>query len=293
MENLASRETQFLQIPRTDLTGAEFNFVAKSPPMKRWAILTVLLYAFALILLTLPVVLIAFGEWGRANGSMDLHEVIQKFYFNWAYWLWLAILAAGQGLLLLLPINIAERRLPARRPLKTPVLVTAFFLASLFLAGLTALLCAIFRDDAFDIFTFMDRIVNCFRPEDDSRNTSWGGGVSILIITIIFWIIWAIIFRRATQADEPDALVKRATRWLLRGSILELLIAVPSHVIVRRRDDCCAPMGTFWGIATGLSVMLLCFGPGVYFLFVERCKRLQPKSPDNDEPAAPSGTKSL
>jgi hypothetical protein len=36
-------------------------------------------------------------------------------------------------------------------------------------------------------------------------------------------------------------------------------------------------MGTFWGIATGISVMLLCFGPGVYFLFVERFERLKPK----------------
>jgi len=52
---------------------------------------------------------------------------------------------------------------------------------------------------------------------------------------------------------------------------------VPSHVIVRRRDDCCAPAGTFWGIATGISVMLLCFGPGVFFLFVERFQRLKPK----------------
>jgi hypothetical protein len=39
----------------------------------------------------------------------------------------------------------------------------------------------------------------------------------------------------------PPRCFKRATRWLLRGSILELLVAVPSHVIVRRRDDCCAP----------------------------------------------------
>jgi len=57
-------------------------------------------------------------------------------------------------------------------------------------------------------------------------------------------------------------------------------VAVPSHIIVRRRGDCCAPIGTFWGIVTGISVMLLCFGPGVFFLFVERCQRLQPKSPN-------------
>ena len=96
-------------------------------------------------------------------------------------------------------------------------------------------------------------------------------------------MIWAlVIFRRFAKSDEPDALLKRTTRWLLRGSILELIIAVPSHVIVRRRDDCCAPVGTFWGIATGISVMLLCFGPGVFFLFVERCRKLKPKPADKN-----------
>ena len=92
-----------------------------------------------------------------------------------------------------------------------------------------------------------------------------------------------MLFRRFARSDDEISLVKRATRWLLRGSILELLIAVPSHVIVRRRDDCCAPAGTFWGIATGISVMLLCFGPGVFFLFVERMQKLKPKSLDAEE----------
>jgi hypothetical protein len=78
-------------------------------------------------------------------------------------------------------------------------------------------------------------------------------------------------------------LLKRSLRWLLRGSILELLVAVPSHIIVRRRGDCCAPLGTFWGIATGISVMLLCFGPSVFFLFVERFERLKPKSTSMDK----------
>jgi hypothetical protein len=44
---------------------------------------------------------------------------------------------------------------------------------------------------------------------------------------------------------------------------------VPSHVIVRRRDDCCAPAGTFWEIAMGISMMLFCSASGVFFLFVE------------------------
>ena len=40
--------------------------------MKRWAILTVCLYALALLVLTLPVVLIAFGGWGLKDDSIGL-----------------------------------------------------------------------------------------------------------------------------------------------------------------------------------------------------------------------------
>src|SRR5689334_10742297 len=119
--------------------------------MKRWAILTVFLYALALILLTVPILLTAFGSWGLKHDNLEFAEAA-KIYANWGYWIWLAVLVAGQSLLLLLPINIAERRLPARRPLKTPVLVTAFFLANLFFAGIFSILCAIFTDKAWEYF---------------------------------------------------------------------------------------------------------------------------------------------
>jgi hypothetical protein len=254
--------------------------MAQSKIMKRWAVLTVLLYALALVFLTLPVAFIVDGNWGKTGNGSSFHDEL-KLYLQWGYWLWLAVLVAGQALLLLLPINITERRLPARRPLKVPVIVTAFFLANLFVAGIFSIICAIFTDDSFYTFSFVDWILghktsNAGQPQTIDV-TGWGFATSAFIVLGIFWIIWAIIFRRYAKSDEPDTLIKRATRWLLRGSILELLVAVPSHVIVRRRDDCCAPVGTFWGIATGISVMLLCFGPGVYFLFVERCRKLKPK----------------
>jgi len=244
--------------------------------MKRWAILTILLYALALLLLTVPVILIAFGNWGIHNDPQTFKETVQ-IYAAWQYWLWLGILVAGQALLLLLPINIAERRLPARRKLKVPVIVSAFFLGCLCFAGILSILCAVFKDDGLNVFAFVDKIFT-----KDGHMTDAGSTCSGIIITLTFWIIWAFIFHRFAKSDDPDALLKRGTRWLLRGSILELVVAVPSHVIARRRDDCCAPVGTFWGIATGISVMLLCFGPGVYFLFVERFQKLKPKSPGTD-----------
>jgi hypothetical protein len=244
--------------------------------MKHWAILTVLLYALALLLLTVPVLLAAFGPWAKQGSNFSLKDILE-FFKQWGYWLWLAVLVAGQALLLLLPISIAERRLSARRPLQTPVIVTAFFLANLFLAGAVSILCAVFKEEGFYPFVFLSG--NTTNPN------AWDFAVGVIVTLLVFWLVWAVIFRRYARSDEPDALLKRSTRWLLRGSILELLIAVPSHVIVRRRDDCCAPIGTFWGIATGISVMLLCFGPGVFFLFVERFQRLKPKSPDQNKPA--------
>jgi hypothetical protein len=268
--------------------------MSQSKTMKRWAVLTILLYALALIVLTMPVMLVAFGNWGKNGGGMALPEILGMFKFL-GYWLWLAVLLAGQALLLLLPINIAERRLPARRPLKIPAIVSAFFLANLCFAGIVSILCAIFADHAFDYFDLSLLFkTGANAAEPPAGNNSGGGTIFTMILTlIVFWLVWAVIFRRATKSGSPDAAVKRATRWLLRGSILELIIAVPSHVIVRRRDDCCALAGTFWGIATGISVMLLCFGPGVFFLFVERFQKLKPKSQSNDENPAPSGAKSL
>jgi hypothetical protein len=263
----------------------DVGFHVQIKNMKCWAVLTVLLYALALLLLTVPAVLIAFGNWGKHDYDSGFSAAF-GIYSQWGYWLWLAVLVAGQILLLLVPIDISERRLPARRKLKIPVIVTTFFLANLFIAGLFSIICAIFTDNSYYTFSFVDWLLghktsNAGQPQTVDV-TGWGFVASALIVIGIFWLVWAIIFKSYSKSDEPDALIKRAVRWLLRGSILELLVAVPSHVIVRRRDDCCAPAGTFWGIATGISVMLLCFGPGVYFLFVERFQKLKPKSKEAD-----------
>ena len=270
-----TRTTAFAKNQATISLAWGSTFWRNQKTMKRWAVLTVLLYALALLVLTAPVLAIALGNWGKYGNGIRGQDIGQ-LYLQWGYWLWLAVLVAGQFLLLLLPINLAERRLPVRRPLKIPLVVTAFFLANLCFAGIFSILCAVFRDKAFDYFD----LFALFHPgtnQNAQNNNSGIGTLPTMILTVIvFWIIWAFIFCRSANADAPDPLLKRATRWLLRGSILELLVAVPSHVIVRRRDDCCAPVGTFWGIATGISVMLLCFGPGVYFLFVERCQKLKP-----------------
>src|ERR1035437_6693479 len=176
-----------------DFAGAGLDLMAEfSRHMKRWAALTVLLYALALLVLTVPVALVAFGNWGLKNDSMGIKAAL-AMYANWGYWLWLGILVAGQALLLLLPINIAERRLPARRPLKVPVIVTAFFLANLFFAGVFSILCAIFTDKAFDYFDLF-ALLHSGANLNDANNNSGSGTLFTMILTVVlFWIIWALI----------------------------------------------------------------------------------------------------
>ncbi len=233
--------------------------------MKRWAFLTVLVYALALLFLSVPVIVIVFS--GKNMFSIRIAATI---YHQWAYWLWLIVVIGGEALLLLLPINIAEKRLPARRNLQIPIIVGTFFLGMLVVTGVFSILAAIYGDH-------VPSYCNLGYDLGPMGDTAIGTFFTGLLTLFVFWLVWMIIFRRAASKDDPDSLINRTTRWLLRGSILELLVAVPSHVIVRRRGDCCAPIFTFWGIATGLSVMLLCFGPGVFFLFVERFRRLKPK----------------
>ena len=85
---------------------------------------------------------------------------------------------------------------------------------------------------------------------------------------MMLWLFWGVVFylylRNSSEAST------RIVSWLLRGSILELLIVVPCHIVVRRRHDCCAPMITSFGIATGIAVMLLSFGPSVLLLYKKR-----------------------
>ncbi|HEU0010420.1 MAG TPA: hypothetical protein VFT34_11445 [Verrucomicrobiae bacterium] len=246
--------------------------------MKRWAVLVVLLYAIWLLLLTTPLVLLCLK-----HGSEEVRDMV----LHWSYWLWLAVMLAGQALLLLVPVAAAEGRPVRRRKILVPVVTASFFLANLAFAGLLALLCAFLKDGAFELLSLGARANEdqAFAVPAVARGMT-AVGLSprsglfdllfILALVGILWMIWAALFLRGSRNDDPDSLSRRAMRWLLRGSILELLVAVPTHVVVRHRDDCCAPYATFWGIVCGLTVMLMSFGPGVFFLFVERARRLKP-----------------
>ena len=224
--------------------------------MMKWAIITSVLYLLlAIVIFAIPIVVMISGITELLTGGQitDTIEGIKNnlFFSRGQLFAFCCIILISEVLLLVVPVGISEKRPRPRRFIWIPVITTAF-LFSIILLGIVLLpAIGIFGDPA-------------------TTNTASRAGV---IFVGINWLIWSWVFYRFTYRYEPASLTSRLMKWLMRGSIVELLIAVPSHIIVRYREDWFAPTITFWGIVTGLVVMIIAFGPGIFFLFAERIKK--------------------
>ena len=87
-------------------------------------------------------------------------------------------------------------------------------------------------------------------------------------ILAISWATWGFVFYVHCQRVDRYSALKKMTVGVLGGSLVELLVSVPSHIIVSRRPGCFVGMHTMLGIIAGLWVMLWAFGPGIALLFL-------------------------
>jgi hypothetical protein len=203
--------------------------------MKRWALLTIGLYVLCLSVVSVP--LLVFLN--------DTNESLLPVFYAWV----VPLLVLVQVALLAIPVAIAQDRPIRRRRVIVSAVVGAMPMGALAVGFLGSIILMIWGEEA----------------------TNWWNW-PLLGILAVSWLAWGIVFRRSYSAEHPDGLTSTMTRWLLRGSILEVLVAIPSHIISRQRDDCCAPFMTLFGLATGLSIALLSFGPGIFFIFARRIK---------------------
>jgi hypothetical protein len=189
-------------------------------------------------------------DWRR-----QFRDGLASTYAEWGFWAWILALAGGPLILLCLRIDLSHLRLRPRRRLAVSVAAAGFALALLLLAAVVNIaLAALPRD--FDY------------PE--------GTGWILLAVWLGAWLLWALLlWRLADRVFDPAGGV---FRWLLAGSVLELLIAVPAHVVVRQREDCTAPAVSGFGVATGLAILLMSLGPGVLFLYRARIRRIPRRS---------------
>jgi len=216
--------------------------------MKRWGLVVTLLYAAIVFALLTPAMLFL------ASSLTPSLSDYTEFYHEWGVWLVAGIFIVAQASLLSLSVDTAQKRMRSR----TPIVVSAIT-AGLFLTVITVVV-----------------VFACFVVVwGEAKIPDLGSWASVAGTIVGLWILWGILFY-LLYLDSTDP-VTRALAWLFRGSVLELLVAVPSHVIVRRRHDCCAPIVTGFGITSGIAIMLLSFGPSVLLLFKKRMEKYATK----------------
>jgi hypothetical protein len=225
--------------------------------MKYWALLVAALYLLILAALTVPVLAAAFAP---NVGWADITNTTWKdLCALWPYWLWLLVMGLSQFALLAVPVRLAESRPVTRGPLWPTILAAGLTAGGLVIGAALAITEFILRGECGD----------------------WVGWVPLLLGPLA-WLAWSLVFFRMGRQASPADWLTRLCRVLFKGSILELLIAVPTHIVARYRNYCCAGFLTFVGLAMGISVMLFSFGPALFFLFVDRWKRLHPPAPGDN-----------
>jgi hypothetical protein len=223
--------------------------------MRKWGIVISVFYALILLALIVPGAIFLEGYKLFEGGEFLLFQSVIKAYGDWMLWLLIAAILASQALLLFLSVDTSQKRLKPRAHILVSVTFGGLLTALLSSAVVWSLGFAIRGENFWDPF---------FKTQKDT-----------LLFWAALWLLWGILLYFYFR--NSSAVVTRLISWLLKGSVLELLIVVPCHVIVRRRHDCSAPIATSFGIATGIAVMLLAFGPSVLFLYKKRLDSYPPR----------------
>ena len=212
--------------------------------MRKWGIVISVFYAVIVVGLLAPAGL----RLAMAGSDAPFFKTLGEMYTEWLVWAAIFALIGGQAILLFLSVDTSQKRLKPRTHLAVSVVAGSMLFALLAFAATSAGGAAVAGDKFIDWF--------------------WDTEMEVVWVFLAFWLVWGVLFYLYFR--NSAAVTTRIVSWLLKGSVLELLIAVPCHVWVRRRGDCSAPMATSFGIVTGIAVMLLAFGPSVLLLYKKR-----------------------
>jgi len=221
--------------------------------VRKWGVLITTFYAAIVLGVLVPAGLLAGGVY-QWNGLL---QGLKEFYGFWLWWCPIVALVGGEALLLFVSVDATEKKLKPRSHIFVSGALAAI-LTALLTASLIGSIGVAIKGDKFEIPHFKDE-------------------AGILALWGLLWLAWGVFFYFYLR--NSPAVVSRVVSWLIRGSVLEVLINIPCHIMVRRRNECTAPAVTSFGFVTGIAVMLLAFGPSVLFLYKKRLGEYSGRGP--------------
>jgi hypothetical protein len=137
------------------------------------------------------------------------------------------------------------------RPLKTAVFAAAFMAMMISFGG----------------FALLAEIVGVW--DDVAGGEDWE---LLVVLNLVLWLAWAVVFhfhwRKGTRFQQLEGMA----RSLIRGSLLELIVAAGVFVWKTDEEDCYCVRGSYVGLVFSATVMIWAFGPGLRFLFLREAR---------------------
>lgn len=101
----------------------------------------------------------------------------------------------------------------------------------------------------------------------------------VLLEVAALWTLWTVIFFLYWRNGNRGTQLGRMLRGLFAGSILDLLVAAPVHVLIlqsKSKGRCYCKTGSYTGLVLGVTVLFWTFGPGIVLLFLREARRRRP-----------------
>jgi hypothetical protein len=204
-------------------------------PRPKWVWAIVVMYLLLLLgLIILPLI----ESWADQSGTDNMMFL----------GICVVLLILSGASLMMVPVRAAANRPTTRRSIWIPILGSGFLIATLFM--------------------FAGSALSEYADEKISQVPA------VVVGAICVWLMWLGVFIPMTFAVDPTSIGMKLHRLIFAGSLLELLIAVPCHIVVRRRPECCAGIVTAMAICVGVLVMFITLGPSVFLLFHRRRKQI-------------------
>ena len=84
--------------------------------------------------------------------------------------------------------------------------------------------------------------------------------------------LWTWALRRSIVSRDPDT-ISRFARRMLAGTCIELALALPLYLLVRKRSECLCAISNFWSIVLGLLGLVWLCGPAGILLLTQDARR--------------------